>query len=288
MNRTTQNYSQCFTLEDLDIRGQVVQLEEVWQALHEQRGYSAQALRFLGELSCVAVLIGAGLKYPGRAALQIQRDRNRSNGTLLAIVDCTQQLGLRGMVNALEGQTAASFSEWVGDGTLAITLSRQSSNQMYQSIVPLSGLSVAECFEHYFDQSEQLPTHLWLAANEQGAGALLLQKLPGADEKDADGWARIEKLAASVSEAELISLPAAQLLQRLFYEEDIRLHALRTVQHDCARNPAKVEAMLQALGAEEIAATLRENGNIVVVRDEICNHEYRFDAAMIERLFSNG
>lgn len=220
MSRITQNHSQCFTLEDLDIRGQVVQLEEVWQALHEQRGYSAQALRFLGELSCVAVLIGAGLKYPGRASLQIQRDRNHSTGTLLAIVNCTHQLGLRGMVNALEAQTAASFSDWVGDGTLAITLSRQASTQIYQSIVPISGLSVAECFEHYFDQSEQLPTHLWLAANEQGAGALLLQKLPGADEMDADGWARIEKLAASVSEAELISIPPAQLLQRLFYEED--------------------------------------------------------------------
>jgi len=106
----------------------------------------------------------------------------------------------------------------VSGGRVALTVAHAETGQMYQSIVPVSGLTVAECFEHYFDQSEQLPTHLWLAANEQGAGALLLQKLPKADAKDSDGWARVEQLAASVRVDELITLDAEVLLQRLFHE----------------------------------------------------------------------
>ena len=182
---------------------------------------------------------------------------------------------------------AATFSEWVQECTLAMTLTYTGSSQIYQSIVPVSGLSVAECFEHYFDLSEQLPTHLWLAANETGAGALLLQKLPNADQKDADGWARVEHLAASVSEQELTLLPAEQLLARLFSEEDVRVFEAKPVSYACKRDLQKVEAMLRSLGRKEVEATLAELG-IVEVKDDICNQVYRFDAEAVKRLFRQG
>jgi molecular chaperone Hsp33 len=287
------NYSRRFTLDNLDIRGQVVRLTDVWRDMHEARHYPANIRQFLGELACVSVLIGAGLKRPGRAALQIQRKRDDSGGKEiftgpLAVLDCTEALALRGMCAPASpanlSRSAATFSEWVADCTLAMTLSYTGTTQVYQSIVPVSGLSVAECFEHYFDLSEQLPTHLWLAANETGAGALLLQKLPKADQKDADGWARVEQLAASVSEAELIALPAEQLLARLFALEDVRIFNAKPVTYACKRDVQKVEAMLRSLGREEVEATLAELG-VVEVKDDICNQVYRFDAAAVKRLF---
>ena len=168
------NYSRRFTLENLDIRGQVVRLTDVWRDMHDARHYPANVRQFLGELSCVAVLVGAGLKRPGRAALQIQKKRiDIGNGVEtfagpIAVLDCTEALALRGMAAPGDRNEAAdravTFSEWVADCTLAMTLTYAGTNQIYQSIVPVSGLSVAECFEHYFDLSEQLPTHLWLAA----------------------------------------------------------------------------------------------------------------------------
>jgi molecular chaperone Hsp33 len=282
------NYSRRFTLDNLDISGQVVRLTSVWREMHAGRQHSPTIRQFLGELACVSVLVGAGLKQPGRAALQIQKKREpNSTATFagpLAVLDCTDALALRGM--ALPGSAASSFADWVGGGTLAMTLSYANSNQIYQSIVPVSGLSVAECFEHYFDQSEQLPTHLWLAADEEGAGALLLQKLPKADSKDPDGWARVEHLAASVNARELTHLPAEQLLPRLFSEEDVRLYEAKTVTYACRRDPAKVEAMLKSLGREEVEATLAAQGEIVV-RDDICNQEYRFGAEDVARLFAS-
>jgi len=277
------SYSRRFTVENLDIRGQVVRLTDVWQKMHAGRGYPSAILQHLGELACVSVLLGTGLKQPGRAALQIQRGGSRP-GAPLALVDCTEQLGVRGMARVDATQPATTFSEWVAGGTLAMTLLPANSPQSYQSIVPISGLSVAECFEHYFDQSEQLATHLWLAADEQGAGALLLQKLPNADIRDADGWARMELLASSVTPRELTSFPAEAMLHRLFHQEDVRLYAAKPVNYAGIRDEEKVKNMLRQLGRAEVEATLAEQGEVVVT-DDICNEEYRFDAAAVAALF---
>lgn len=285
------NYSRRFTLDNLDIRGQVVRLTDVWRDMHISRHYPANVKQFLGEMATVAVLVGAGLKQPGRASILIQRKPN-DNGSVatytgpLAVVDCTDNLGVRGMSAVDFKNGAATFAEWVEGCTLAMTLTYTNTTQIYQSIVPVSGLSVAECFEHHFDQSEQLPTHLWLAANQSGAGALLLQKLPNADLKDADGWARVEQLAASVSDAELTSLPADQLLVRLFHEEEVRVYEAKPVSYACKRDPQKVDNLLRSLGREEVQATLAELG-YVEVKDDICNQVYRYDRDAVIKLFAS-
>lgn len=293
---TPPSYSRRFTLENLDIRGQVVRLGDAWHALMRGRDYPDDVTRYFGELACVGVMVGTGLKHPGRVILQIQGANDPARATRaakLAVVECTHTLGLRGM--AASAQTPGvgevhetnGFAEWVGNGTLAMTVANSDSGQMYQSIVPISGLSVAECFEHYFDQSEQLPTHLWLAATEQGAGALMLQKLPKADERDPDGWARVEMLASSVTDAELIGTPVDVLLKRLFVEEDVRLYEPKTVSSDCKRDEEKVKAVLRSLGREELESTLAEYGE-VIVKDDMSNQEYRFDPAAIAALFDAG
>jgi molecular chaperone Hsp33 len=297
------SYSRRFTLENLDIRGQVVRLGDAWQSLMQGRDYPDDVTQYFGELACVAVMVGTGMKHPGRVTLQIQGARNEAHLTTsaapsrraakLAVVDCTHTLGLRGMAASGGGVSSAAendaptrgFSEWVSGGTLALTVSNTESGQMYQSIVPISGLSVAECFEHYFDQSEQLPTHLWLAATREGAGALMLQKLPKADERDVDGWARMEMLASSVTNEELIDAPVDILLKRLFAEEDVRLYEPRDVTSDCKRDEAKVIAMLRSLGRAELESTIAEYGE-VIVKDDMCNQEYRFGPQEIAALFA--
>ena len=279
MNLAT-DFSRRFTLDKLDLRGQVVRLSGAWRSLMQGRDYPPEVTAHLGEMACVAVIIGAGLKHKGRATLQIQGGAFAK----LAVIDCTHELGIRGMASFVPQDNPVSFADWVKGGRVALTVSQFDNDQMYQSIVPVSGLSVAECFEHYFDQSEQLPTHLWIAADAHGAGALLLQKLPKADEKDADGWARVEQLAASVTADELTNLDAETMLTRLFHEEDIRLYEPKSVFCDCKRDEEKVKNMLRSLGRDELDQTLRETGEIIV-KDDMCNEEYRFDPAAVDALF---
>ncbi|NJR72442.1 MAG: Hsp33 family molecular chaperone HslO [Gammaproteobacteria bacterium] len=286
-NIANTSFSRRFTLENLDIRGQVVRLDDVWRDIMQGRDYPLDVTRYFGELATVAVMVGTGLKHAGRITLQIQGNADKASvakrAARLAVLDCTHQLGLRGMASSVSDgleKDSVGFSDWVGNGTLAMTVSNTDSGQQYQSIVPISGLSVAECFEHYFDQSEQLPTHLWLAANAHGAGALMLQKLPNADMRDADGWARVEMLASSVTETELITAPVDVLLQRLFAQEDVRLYSPKPVHSACVRDEEKVRDVLRSLGREELDATIAEYGE-VIVKDDMCNQEYRYDAAAI-------
>ncbi|MDR1853644.1 MAG: Hsp33 family molecular chaperone HslO [Azoarcus sp.] len=274
---------QRFLLENLDIRGAVVRLTDVWQALRRDRDYPTAVARVLGEMAAVAAAIAGNLKQPGRLTFQIQ-----GHGPIsLLVVDCSENLNLRGYAKCEGALPAADagLAALVGDGSLRLTLDLEGLEQPYQSLVPLEGDDIATVFAHYLERSEQQPAGLWLACDENAAAALFLQKLPGADAKDADGWTRAATLAATARDDELLTLEAAALLRRLFAEEDVRLFPPRPVLHDFPPEPEKVAAMLRALGEAEARAMLAERGEIAV-RDELSNHTYRFGADEVAALFA--
>ena len=157
--------------------------------------------------------------------------------------------------------------------------------QPYQSHVPLQGETLTAVFEHYLAQSEQLPTRLWLAANQETAAGLFLQALPGAVARDADGWNRLQILADTLRSEELLELGAIKLIERLFPEEDVRVYDPRPVRYYCPYDPAKIHSMLRGVGRAECEAILAEHGEIRV-HDDICNHEYVLDAVAVAALFA--
>lgn len=272
-----------FLLEELDIRGAVVRLTDVWQALQAGRNYPPAVARVLGEMSAVAAVIGANLKQPGRLTFQIQ-----SHGPVdLLVVDCTEELNMRAFARA-EGDVPAEgrLAELIGAGNLQLTLDVAGLDQPYRSLVPIEGDSIAATFEHYLRQSEQQPAALWLACGPDAAAALFLQKLPGADARDPDGWSRVHQLAQTVREDELLELPPEVLLGRLFAEETVRVFEPRVVSHHWPADRDKIIAMLRSLGEAQVREILAEHGE-VLVHDDLSNHSYRFDATEIDLLFSD-
>jgi len=282
-----------------------VRLGPLWRAIVSRRDYPDELLGLLGEFAALAVLIGSGLKHPGRAVLQVIGQGPIS----LAVADCTRELALRAMVKAAltpdpspasgrgENSVAAgargeqpTIHHWFPSGRLVLTIENAQTARHFQSIVPLEGATLAECFERYFDRSEQVPTHLWVRASRDSVGALILQKLPKADEKDATGWARVQQLAAQRAPLALGTggegppADVAALLTTLFPEDDVRLFKPLPVTDGCGRSEEKVHAMLRGLGRKEVEATLAEHG-VVKVHDELCNQEYRLTAADVARLF---
>jgi molecular chaperone Hsp33 len=271
-----------FLFEHLDIRGAIVSLDETWRSLLADRGYPVPVANLLGEMSAVTTLIAANLKQPGRMTFQL-----RGEGPVnLLVLDCDEKLRLRGMAHwqpeASHGQL--STPKLLGHGQLALTLDAAGMRQPYQSLVPLVGDSVAAIFEHYLTQSEQQPTRLVLAAGPERAVGLFLQKLPSADDRDADGWNRIQHLIATLRPAEMLGLAPLVLLRRLFPEEDIRVFDARSVTHHCPEDWEKIKHMLRALGRAECDAILREKGEIVI-RDDICNRDYHLDGQAVAALF---
>lgn len=278
--RTIKDSVSRFLFEELDIRGALVQLTGAWTAMHRGRGYAPPVAALLGEMAAVAALLGNNLKTPARLSLQLQGD----GAVPLLLVDCNERLQLRGMARAEADIAVAPLRRLLGDGRLQLSLLGEDASQPYLSTVPLEGETVAEIFQHYLVQSEQLATRLWLFADADSASGLFLQALPEAANRDADGWNRVGLLAATLRPDELM-LPPETLLARLFPEETIRLFAPRSVAHHCPRDEDKVRGMLIGLGRGEVQSILDEQGEILI-KDDICNQEYRYGPGIIDELFA--
>jgi molecular chaperone Hsp33 len=276
------DYVQRFLFENLDIRGRLVCLTESWQRMLDGRGYPEDITALLGHTTALNVLLGANQKGAGRVTMQVQG----SGPVKLLVADCTADLKIRGMASyaTFPGKNASERS-LLGDGRLAVTLEDVKSGSVYQSLVPLEGETLEQIFEHYLSQSEQVEAFLRLQADGGALCGLLLEKLPGADERDPDGWNRVTHLASTLRLDETRDAQPYDLLTRVFPEELMRVFRLYSVEYHCPYDAQKVKDMLRGLGRAEVEAILAEQGE-VVIRNEMCNHEYRFDARAIAEIFA--
>lgn len=273
-----------FLLERAGVRGVLVRLGATWQTIRSTSEYAAPVARLLGEATAAAALFTGHAKVEGRLSVQM-----KGQGPLKTLfAECTAQGTLRGLAHAEEPIPAHLSPRDLGEGAvLAITIENQPAGarepQRYQGLVDLDADTLAEAFEGYFAQSEQLPTLLRLAVDGDTAAGLMLQRLPG-DKGDSDGWTRVGALLDTLTNEELLTLPAEQLLWRLFHEEDVRLLAQTPLAFGCSCSRERVEAVLQGIGEEEALAAAA--GGEAEVRCEFCGTAYRFDRGEIEALFT--
>ncbi|HJV96219.1 MAG TPA: Hsp33 family molecular chaperone HslO, partial [Albitalea sp.] len=197
-----------------------------------------------------------------------------------------------------------------GQGRCAITLDPQDKlpgQQPYQGIVPLHGdkreplQQLSEVLEHYMLQSEQLDTKLVLAANDEVAAGLLIQRLPvegsgnlaGQRNEDEIGlneaYKRIALLAGTLTREELLTLDADTILHRLFWEEPLlRFEPLAGAtgpRFACSCSRERVGRMLKSLGRDEIDGIVVEQGRVEIACD-FCGTKYHFDAVDVGELFT--
>lgn len=285
-----------FVFEGLPIRGHLVHLDASWRALIEHREYPVQIRDTLGEAVAASLLLAATIKFDGVLSLQLQGE----GPVHLLLAQCTSGLGVRGLARYRDdtpraGGVAALF----GGGNLSVTLESEDRTQRYQGIVPIAGERLAEALQDYFQNSEQLPTRLWLHADERGASGMLLQRLPadaaasGAGEVSGealridDAWRRVQLLGDTLTSAELSTLANTEILHRLFHEDDLRLFDPAPVYFRCRCSRERVVGMLQGLGEAETRSVLIERGEVEVSCD-FCNRAYVFDAVDVEQLFATG
>jgi len=287
-----------FVFEHYPIRGHLVHLDAAWRALIEHRDYPGGIRDLLGEAVAASLLLAATIKFDGVLSLQLQGD----GFVHLMLAQCTSGLGVRGLARyrenagglpAAAADARARVADLIGAGHLTVTLETDDGAQRYQGIVPISGERLAESLQGYFENSEQLPTRLWLYADAQGASGMLLQRLPGesgpragAAEVD-DAWRRVQLIGDTLTREELRTLTDVEILRRLFNEDDLRLFEPSPVYFRCRCSRERVAGMLQGLGEAETRGVLAERG-AVEVRCDFCNRAYVFDAVDVARLFNAG
>lgn len=279
---TDRDSIQRFLFEQFPVRGKLVHLDSSWREVLARHPYPPGIREALGEAMAATSLLISTLKLDGALTLQLQGD-----GPLkLLVVRCTSGMALRGLARWEGEVTGGSLASMTGEGRLAVTLESHAEKNRYQSIVPLAGHGIADCLQAYFATSDQLPTRLWLAANQSCAAGLLLQRLPGELGEDHDAWSRVSQLADTITQRELLTLPGQTVLRRLFHEEDLRLFDPAPVHFACHCSRERVETILRSLGLTEVRSVLEEQGQ-VEVHCEFCNRTYRFDAVDVEAVFAS-
>lgn len=313
-----------FLFEGLPVRGMIVKLTDSWQEVlrrREQSGnFPVPVRHLLGEMAAATVLMQSNIKFNGAVILQIFGE----GPVKLAVAEARSDLSFRTtakVVGELPGADTGQLPLEVmvnvnGKGRCAITLDpkdRQPGQQPYQGVVPLSGSKheplhqLSDVLAQYMKQSEQLETRLVLAADDEVAAGLLIQRMPiqgkgnlegaslaqGPDVDEIDlneHFNRIAHLAASLQRHELLTLDVHTILRRLFWEEDIRrfdpLTGLQGPRFECGCSRQRVGGMLRGLGREEIDSIVAEQGQIDVGCD-FCGQHYQFDAVDASELFTD-
>ena len=276
---------QRFLFEHHDVRGELVSLDETWRQMIAFHDYPSVVQQQLGELVAATALLASTLKYEGRLTAQVE-----SSGPLrLMVVQCNDNLRMRAVARFDDLNDVTDFSELTRDGRLVITIDNKDRSEPYQGLVPLSGDSLADSLQYYFERSVQLPARMWLQGDETRVVGMLLQKLPedvrSMQDSD-DVWNRVQILADTVTPEELLHLSNESLITRLFHEDSLRLFEPKAVAFQCTCSREAMSQVLRLLGREEIEDLLAEQGKAEITC-EFCNRTRSFDVVDVAALMES-
>jgi molecular chaperone Hsp33 len=308
-----------FIFEGLPVRGMLVRLTDGWKEVLARRTeagdvFPAPVRVLLGEMAAAGVLMQSNIRFNGALVLQMFGD----GPVKLAVAEVQPDLAFRATAKVVgpvaEGARLEALLNVGGQGRCAITLDpsdKRAGQQPYQGVVSLHGdlreplQELSEVLEHYMLQSEQLDTRLVLAANDELAAGLLIQRMPmagagnlasgslrSADEDQIgrnEAYNRIAHLAATLTREELLTLDAETILRRLFWEEALRkfepLTGASGPRFVCNCSRERVGSMLKALGRDEVDGIVVEQGRVEIGCD-FCGRKYRFDPVDVGGLFT--
>ena len=291
-----------FSIADRHARGRLLRLDAVLSEILSAHAYPPLVERTLAEALVLTALLGASLKEPG-SQLTLQAQTQKGAIRLLA---CDYRDGaLRGYAQFDATQIAilppdTTLFGLFGTGYLAITFDRalpaSEGGGRYQGIVPLEGSSLAEAAEHYFVQSEQIPTLIRVAVDHVDgkciAGGLLAQHLPEGEEGrerlhvrlDHPEWEHIEALTSTISPGELTDpkLPLEEIVWRLFHEEDeVRIETGDSLTKGCRCDFDHIREVISKFAPSERAEMADDTGDIVV-DCEFCSRRFPISLASFD------
>lgn len=274
-----------YLFENYAVRGELVTVSETLEQILAGHNYPQPVKNVLSELLVATSLLTAMLKFEGDITVQLQGDGPMT----LAVINGNNHQQLRGVAR-VQGEIPADadLKTLIGNGYLVITIT-PAEGERYQGVVGLEGDTLAACLEDYFQRSEQLPTRLIIRTGESegkpAAGGMLLQVMP-AQNAQADDFDHLAALTDTIKAEELFTLPANDVLWRLYHEEEVTLYDPQGVEFKCTCSRERCAGALKTLPDEEINSILEEEGEIDMHCD-YCGSHYVFNAMDISEIRNN-
>ncbi len=311
-----------FRIENAEAGGRLVRLGPAIDEILTRHDYPEKVSKVVGEALLLVAMFGSMIKdrQSDKHAPSDQVERfilqTQSDGAInLIVADYVHPGHLRGYarfdvdkLESLDDETLAS--QLLGKGHLAMTIDRGPDTDRTQGIVSLDNegphMGLSGAANHYFEQSEQLPTFIQLSMarhfdtlqEDSGngsngwqwrGGALMVQKLtfvgghktpdpeldPKSTEADQDSWNRINILSQSLKDHELLDplLPIPDLLYRLYHEDGVRIFNPQKISAACSCSSKNVTRMLNGFSVPEQREMVEGDGKIHITC-EFCNRAY--------------
>ena len=274
------DFAAAFQIEGWPVRGRLVRLGEAVDKILSAHDYPEPVAALLGEACVLAAIVGSALKFEGRLIVQAQGD----GPVRYVVADYDTDGTLRGfcrfdpeeVAKASEGFARPGAQTLLGKGVFIMTIDRGEDFERTQGITPIEGESLSLCAEHYFIQSEQVPTKVRLAVGqvqtEAGAqwraGGAMIQLIAGdaARGSTEEVWDRTRALFNTLGDDELIdpTISAETLLFRLFHEDGVRLEGAKALTAVCRCSKDRIAGMLASFDPAERADMVEDDGKIHV------------------------
>lgn len=290
-----------FSLPERHARGRLVRLDAVLAEILSAHSYPPLIEKTLAEALVLTALLGASLKQAdGQLTMQAQ-----TNKGAIRLLACDYKDGaLRGYVQFDAATVAAlpansTLFGLFGIGYLAITFDRAlpvgEGGGRYQGIVPLEGASLSEAAEHYFVQSEQIPTTIRVGVDHIDgrcvAGGLLVQHLPEGEEGrerlhvrlDHPEWEHVSVLSGTTGADELCdpALPLEEIVWRLFHEEaEVLIEKGSSLSKGCRCDMTHIRDVIAKFPPDDREEMANDGGEIVV-DCEFCSRRFPISLASL-------
>ena len=276
-----ENYIQRWIFDKLPIRGSSICINSSYKKIINQHQYPPLIQNLLSEALLSVCLLSSLRKQKGRLSLLFKGE----GAVQMISVSSTHDGFIRGLVQFdSAAQNIKNIEKSLKNGILNLIFEPDSSEERFQTLVEMTGASIKEGLEHYFTQSEQLPTLFYFAHDQNEAKALMIQSMPEADGSQIESsWLEISTLANTLTHDELISLEPKDILHRLFAEHDIRIFEPSEISFKCTCSKQKMEQALLLSDKNELNDILKEK-KYIEVSCEFCGVTYLFDQKAIDDL----
>ena len=260
---------------------------------------SPTATAAFGRTLTGALLLGATYKDFDRLTVKVD-----CQGPVEGIIaEANARGGVRGYVkNPLADAPLNSNGKFdvraiVGEGMFYVT--RESGydiglyREPYQGTVPIVSGEIGEDFAFYLAKSEQLPSAVLVGvlinpahSEVLAAGGVMIQMMPGADEKTISEIERA--ILETPSATALISEGArpADLLKRTLGAVDFEILEEKVVGFACTCSYERAVSIISSIQRTELESMLSEDKG-AVMSCHFCNNEYRLDEAKLEEILNN-
>ncbi|GAA0390975.1 Hsp33 family molecular chaperone [Brevundimonas terrae] len=296
INALHDDLAAAFQIEGWPVRGRLVRMGDAINTILSSHDYPLPVAHLLGEACALAALVGSALKFDGRLLVQAQGD----GPVRYVLADYGTDGTMRGFCRYDEGELKAlcdskdapGAQDLLGKGLFIMTLDRGPDFERTQGMTPIEGDSLSSCAEHYFVQSEQIPTKVNLAVGQittdtgtqYRAGGALIQVIAGDEARGSteEIWDRTRALFSTLSDDELVdpTLTPETLLYRLFHEDGVRLEGPTALKAVCRCSRERIVTVLQSFSEEDRNEMVEDDG-LIHANCEYCSTDYHIDPSEV-------